>query len=134
MRDKAGLGDAILVDNPDWADGMGSSLRAGLAAAGTTSADAVAVLLVDTPGITPDAVRRVAADPRRDALAVATYHGRQGHPVLLGRDHWPGVAELAVGDVGARPYLTQHRAEVTRVPCEDVADGADVDRPPAPGA
>src|SRR5205814_1906883 len=43
VRDKAGLGDAILVDNPDWADGMGSSLRAGLAAAGTTSADAAAL-------------------------------------------------------------------------------------------
>jgi len=113
---------------------MGSSLRAGLAAAGKTNATAVAVLLVDTPGITPDAVRRVAADPQAGALRTATYHGKQGHPVLIGRDHWPGVAELAVGDVGARPYLTQHGDRLTRVPCEDVANGADVDRPPAPGA
>jgi predicted DNA-binding transcriptional regulator YafY/CTP:molybdopterin cytidylyltransferase MocA len=134
VRARADLGDAILVDNPDWASGMGTSLRAGLAAAATTKAAAVAVLLVDTPGITPDAVRRVAAEPTAGALRVATYHGKQGHPVLLGRDHWPGVAELAAGDVGARPYLTQHRTELTRIPCEDVADGADVDRPPAPGA
>ena len=134
VRDKADLGDATVVDNPDWATGMGSSLRTGLAAAAATGAAAVAVLLVDTPGITPDAVRRVAADPTAAALRVATYHAKQGHPVLLGRDHWPGVAELAVGDVGARPYLTQHKDLLARVPCEDVADGADVDRPPAPGA
>jgi predicted DNA-binding transcriptional regulator YafY/CTP:molybdopterin cytidylyltransferase MocA len=138
VREKADLGDAVLLDNPGWADGMGSSLRAGLAALTATTAPAVAVLLVDTPGITPGAVRRVAAAPAPDALRVATYHGRQGHPVLLGRDHWPGVAALAVGDVGARPYLTQHKDQLTRVPCEDVADGADLDRPmdrpPAAGA
>jgi predicted DNA-binding transcriptional regulator YafY/CTP:molybdopterin cytidylyltransferase MocA len=134
VRARADLGDAILVDNPDWDSGMGSSLRVGLAALTATTAPAAAVLLVDTPGITADAVRRVAAAPRADALRAATYHGKQGHPVLLGRDHWSGVAELAVGDVGARPYLTKHEAEVTRVPCEDVADGTDVDRPPAPGA
>jgi predicted DNA-binding transcriptional regulator YafY/CTP:molybdopterin cytidylyltransferase MocA len=138
VRARADLGDAILVDNPAWADGMGSSLRAGLAAlAGTgtgTTAAAVAVLLVDTPGITPEAVRRVAARAAPRVLAVATYHGRQGHPVLIGRDHWAGVAELAVGDTGARPYLAEHRTEVTRVPCDDVADGADMDHPPGAGA
>jgi CTP:molybdopterin cytidylyltransferase MocA len=50
-----------------------------------------------------------------------------GHPVLLGRDRWAEVAELATGDEGARPYLARH--EATAVPCEDVATGADVDRP-----
>jgi nicotine blue oxidoreductase len=60
-------------------------------------------------------------------LRVATYQGRQGHPVLLGRAHWAGVAALAVGDVGAHPYLVAHRAEVTQVACEDIADGTDLD-------
>ena len=61
-------------------------------------------------------------------------HGRPGHPVVLGRTHWAGVSRDAVGDVGARPYLTAHRTEVTRVACEDVADGDDVDRPAGSGA
>ncbi|SDI75886.1 nicotine blue oxidoreductase [Actinokineospora alba] len=115
----------VVIDNPDWADGMGSSLRVGLGALGDS--DAVIVLTVDTPGITADAIRRLVAIAAPDALARATYDGVPGHPVLLGRDHWRGVAEAADGDTGARPYLARHR--VTDVPCADIADGADADRP-----
>jgi CTP:molybdopterin cytidylyltransferase MocA len=57
------------------------------------------------------------------------YGGRRGHPVVLGRDHWAGVAALAEGDVGARPYLRAHAAEVTVVRCDDVADDFDLDVP-----
>jgi nicotine blue oxidoreductase len=49
--------------------------------------------------------------------------------VLLGRDHWAEVGRLAVGDSGARPFLAAHPELVRQVPCEDVADGADVDVP-----
>ncbi|HEV7900020.1 MAG TPA: nucleotidyltransferase family protein [Planosporangium sp.] len=129
VRARADLAGALVVTNPDWAAGMGSSLRAGLDALTGTAARAATVLLVDTPGVTASAVRRVAAHADAAALVVATYHGERGHPVLLGRDHWSGVAELAVGDVGARPYLRAHRDRVVTVACEDVADGTDLDRP-----
>ncbi|MGQ0838569.1 nucleotidyltransferase family protein [Actinokineospora sp.] len=115
----------LVVENPDWASGMGSSLRVGLAA--LDPADAVVVLTVDTPGVTAAAIRRLAERTAPDVLARATYDGVPGHPVLIGRAHWAGVAELADGDTGARPYLARH--PVAAVPCEDVADGADADRP-----
>ena len=122
---------AEVVDNPGWADGMGSSLRAGLAALGPDVGAAV-VLLVDQPGLTPAAVRRVVdaagRSPER-AVVVATYDGRRGHPVLLGRRHWPAVAEVAVGDRGARDFLARHGDGVVEVECGDVADPADVDTP-----
>jgi nicotine blue oxidoreductase len=127
VRAEAALGDAVPVDNPDWGGGMGSSLRAGLAALTETGATAVVVLAVDTPGVTAEAVGRLAALAAPDALARATYDGVPGHPVLLGREHWAGVAALAVGDAGAREYLRRHAP--LDVPCEDVADGSDVDRP-----
>jgi nicotine blue oxidoreductase len=129
VRDQARLGDVIIVDNAAWKTGMGSSLRVGLEALAATEADAVVVLLVDTPGVTAEAVRRVAAKDSRDALVSAAYGQRRGHPVLLGRDHWPGVATLAMGDVGARAYLTARAAEVQTVACEDVADDTDIDYP-----
>ncbi|GAA5188282.1 nucleotidyltransferase family protein [Rugosimonospora acidiphila] len=127
----ADLGDSTVVVNRDWATGMGSSLRAGLAALEEESAapEAVCVLLVDTPGITSGAVRRVAGRAAPGALVMATYHGEPGHPVLLGRDHWNAVGELATGDVGARRYLARHPELVEDVPCEDVAVGDDVDVP-----
>jgi CTP:molybdopterin cytidylyltransferase MocA len=133
VRAAADLTGVRTVDNPAWRSGMGSSVRAGLAALADTDADAAVVLLVDTPGVTAQAVRRVAAHAAADALVMATYDGRRGHPVLLGRHHWAGVATLAQLDVGARAYLTAHAAEVREVPCEDVSDDTDVDRPPAPG-
>ena len=132
VRQRADLGGATVVENPDWARGMGTSLQAGLAAAEGGDAPAALVLLVDTPGVTAAAVRRIGDDAGPDVLRAASYHGRQGHPVLLGRSHWPGVAALAEGDVGARRYLAAHG--VTLIPCDDIADGGDVDHPPAGGA
>jgi nicotine blue oxidoreductase len=59
----------------------------------------------------------------------ATYGSRRGHPVLLGRDHWAGVAILATGDIGARAYLSARSGSVQTVPCEDIADDTDMDVP-----
>jgi nicotine blue oxidoreductase len=131
VRASASLDGATVVDNPGWAEGIGSSLRVGLAALAGTPAQAAVVLLVDTPGITPAAVRRIATGADPTTLAVATYGGRDGHPVLLGRAHWRGVAALAVGDQGARGYLRSVPDAVRRVPCDDIADGTDVDERPA---
>jgi nicotine blue oxidoreductase len=129
VRATAQLGDVSLVENAGWKAGMGSSLRVGLEALGETDVDAVLVLLVDTPKVTAEAVRRVAAKSARDSLATATYGTRRGHPVLLGRDHWSGVALLATADVGARAYLSARSASVQTVPCEDIADDTDMDVP-----
>ena len=57
------------------------------------------VSLVDLPGLTPAAVRRL-LDVDAD-LAAAAYDGERGHPVLLGREHWAGVPASAAGDPGA---------------------------------
>ncbi|CCH18623.1 nucleotidyltransferase family protein [Micromonospora lupini] len=128
VRARTRLPDVVL--NDDWATGMGSSLRAGLSALTSSAAVAVVVTLVDMPGLTPAAVRRVGRDATADALAVATYaDGRRGHPVLLGRGHWAGVTAAAVGDRGARDYLRAQGEAVRLVPCADVADDTDVDLP-----
>jgi CTP:molybdopterin cytidylyltransferase MocA len=119
------------VENPDWATGMASSLRAGLVALGATSARAAVVLLVDMPGVTSAAVRITAAEARPDSLVMGGYEGRRSHPVLLGREHWAGVAASATGDRGARDYLREHAAQVRVVPVGHLADDTDLDVPPA---
>lgn len=121
---------ALVVPNPDWAEGMGGSLRAGLAALAATDAVAVAVLLVDQPGVTAAAVARVVGAVRDEqSLVVATYGGQRGHPVVLGRAHWASAARLAVGDQGARALLAAHADLVVTVECADVASGEDIDTP-----
>ena len=118
---------ARVVDNPDWRTGMGSSLRVGIGAVGEASG-AVLVMLVDTPGLGPEVVRRVLSAYRDGAaVAVATYGGRPRNPALLVREHWPEAARLAVGDVGARAFLAAYPQLVTTVECGDVGDSSDVD-------
>lgn len=131
VRRRARLPGCVLVDNPDWAEGMGSSLRAGLASLSSGGARAVVVLLVDQPGIGADAVARVmeAAPAARTALAAAVYEGRRGHPVLIGADRWRDVAASATGDRGARAYLRLHEAEILPVECSDIASPDDIDTP-----
>lgn len=129
---QADLPTAEVLVNADWATGMASSLRLALTTlaqrprppAGVGSA---LVLPVDMPGVTPAAARRVMAHADSTALVAASYDGVRGHPVLLGREHWPGVLDTASGDSGAREYLRSH--SVLAVACEDVAAGFDVDRP-----
>ncbi|NKQ26200.1 nucleotidyltransferase family protein [Streptomyces galbus] len=128
VRERAALDGCVLVDNPDWEQGMGSSLRAGLASLAGTGARAVVVSLVDQPGIGPEAVARVLAAHRDDtSLVSAAYDGVRGHPVLLGAAHWAGVAAAATGDRGARGYLRAHDGEIALVECGDVARPHDID-------
>ncbi|WP_051109055.1 nucleotidyltransferase family protein [Actinomadura flavalba] len=115
------------VPNPAWETGMGSSLRAGLAAV-PDETEAVVVALVDQPDVTPAAVARLIAAWRAGAgIAVATYGGAPRNPVLLTRPHFAAASAAATGDHGARTFLRRHPHLVTHVPCEDVADPADLD-------
>lgn len=117
-----------VVEAVDWMEGMGVSLRTGLTAMLEQSSTFAAVVVpVDLPDLSPDAVRRVAAEGHAAGLVRATYHGRPGHPVLLGRDHWRGVIDVAVGDSGARDYLLDYPP--LEIECADLGGGTDVDTP-----
>ncbi|WP_210571803.1 NTP transferase domain-containing protein [Streptomyces sp. GESEQ-4] len=128
VRERARLEGCVLVDNPEWEQGMGSSLRAGLDSLAGTPATAALVSLVDQPGIGPEAVARVlAAYTDEESLVSAAYDGVRGHPVLFGAAHWADIAATATGDRGARAYLKAHEEEITLVECGDVAEAYDID-------
>jgi CTP:molybdopterin cytidylyltransferase MocA len=139
VQRRADLRGARVVVNQGWNEGIGSSLRAGLieltrdtesAETETAAVDAALVLLVDQPLVGADAVRAVLGAWRAGArLAAASYGGRRGHPVLLGREHWSAAAREAAGDVGARAFLAAHAAQLVLVPCDAVADPRDLDVP-----
>jgi CTP:molybdopterin cytidylyltransferase MocA len=117
----------LAVHNPHWRTGMGSSLSAGLATV-PDSCSAAVVALVDQPLVGAEAVRRlIAAHASGASVAVAAYDGAPRNPVLIGREHWPEVAALAVGDAGARPFLRAHPDLVTLVECGDTGRPDDVD-------
>lgn len=120
---------AIVVPNPDWRTGMGSSLRTGLATL-PPGCPAVVIALIDQPLVTAVAVQRLIEAYQRGArTAVATYGGAPRNPVLIAAAHFAAVRESAVGDVGARAFLRAHPELVTKVPCDDVAAPDDIDTP-----
>jgi CTP:molybdopterin cytidylyltransferase MocA len=114
------------VHNPDWQSGMASSLRAGLANA---RGGAAVVALVDQPGITSAAARRLIASHRPGFASVATFDGELRTPVLFDKLLWDEVARSVTGDAGARHWLRRNLARVIRVACDDVADPSDLDAP-----
>jgi molybdenum cofactor cytidylyltransferase/nicotine blue oxidoreductase len=113
--------DVTIVPSLDWESGMSASLRSGLSWVTETPAEAVVVHFVDMPDVGPAVVRRVVAARIGTGDAVlsrAGYHGRAGHPVLMGRTHWEAAAAAATGDRGAGSYLK--RAGCPLIPCEDL--------------
>jgi CTP:molybdopterin cytidylyltransferase MocA len=116
IRAGADLGGAEVVVCADWAEGMGASLRAGLAA--LDGAGEVVVVLADQPFITAAVVARVRAAEGDAARAV--YGGAPGHPVVLRRPVLARAAELR-GDQGFRDV------PMTHVECGDLADPRDID-------
>lgn len=115
----------------DWAEGMGASLRAGLAElirSAPPQVQAALVHLVDLPDVDDSVVRRLVASASPTVVARAGFETQPGHPVLLGRRHWADIVESAQGDRGARDWLAQ-RSDLIVVDCSDLASGIDVDRP-----
>ena len=122
-----GLPRISAVVAADWDRGLSASLRAGLGALTPSDARVAVVTLVDLPdlhgGVVARLLDRLGTAP--DVLGRASYDGRPGHPVLLGRDHWPALFAEVTGDSGAQAYLARQGA--TQVDCSDLATGADVD-------
>ena len=121
-----------IVHNPDFAEGLGTSLRAGIAAVPADS-DAAIVCLGDMPRVDATLMNRLIAafDPDRGALAVVpTFEGKRGNPVLWSRRFFPELMALE-GDVGARHLIGAYPEVVTEVPVENAAAMADIDTPEA---
>ncbi|MEJ1156780.1 molybdopterin-binding/glycosyltransferase family 2 protein [Prosthecomicrobium sp. N25] len=123
--------DVTIVHNPDYAEGLSTSMKAGIAAV-PADAEAAVVLLGDMPQVTAAIVDRLIAayDPARGALAVvATAEGRRGNPTLISRRFFPDLMAVS-GDVGARQVLQGYPEAVVEVELGEAA-GLDLDTPEA---
>jgi molybdenum cofactor cytidylyltransferase len=121
-----------IVHNPDFAQGLGTSLKAGIAAV-PADADGAIVCLADMPQVDAGLLNRliVAFDPDRGALIVMpTVEGRRGNPVLWSRRFFPDLMAIE-GDVGARHFIGRYSEAVVEVPLEGKAALVDVDTPEA---
>ncbi len=122
---------AMFVENPDYAEGLSTSLRRGLAAV-PAEADAVLVCLGDMPRISAVQIDRLIAafNPQEGrAICLPTHRGKRGNPVLWARRFLPEMMEVA-GDVGARHLLGDYADHVCEVEMEESVL-LDIDTPEA---
>jgi molybdenum cofactor cytidylyltransferase len=123
----AGLPIAF-AHNDDYATGLASSLRAGVAAVPQEAAGAI-ILLGDMPLVTVDLIDQLVLQFEEsvgtDAI-VPVIKGRRGNPVLLARSLFPAVARLT-GDEGARRLLQHPGIHVVEIASAGEAASADID-------
>ncbi len=120
------------VRNPDFADGLSTSLKRGIAAL-PSDLDGTLVCLGDMPLVTGRHIDRLIAafNPLEGrAIIVPTRHGKRGNPVLWARHFFPEMAQIA-GDVGARHLIGEHAELVAEVEMDDDAILVDIDTPEA---
>lgn len=125
--------DLRRVENPLWAEGMASSLRAGLRAVNPNAA-AILLAFADMPEVSSALIDRLLAafDPEegREIIRPVTPDGRPGHPVLFGRRFFEALSGLT-GDAGAREVVREHAEFVVDVQTDDDAAIIDLDTPEA---
>jgi molybdenum cofactor cytidylyltransferase len=136
QRDKveaalAGL-DVMYAYNPDFAEGLSTSVKAGLAAL-PEEADGAIVCLGDMPQVTAALIDKLTAafDPERGALVVVpVIEGKRGNPVVWARRFFPELMTID-GDIGARQVISRYPEAVAEVPLSDISALVDVDTPDA---
>jgi molybdenum cofactor cytidylyltransferase len=118
-----------VVHNQDFQQGMGTSLRAGLAAV-DAEASAALIVLADQPFVRAETLNRLIAchQESRPEIIIPLYKGFRGNPVLLDRSVFPELKELR-GDVGCRAIFGSHTENIRKLPVEDMGILLDIDGP-----
>ena len=115
VLEKVDFGVARVVENPVFGEGCSSSYRAGIGAL-DSSASALMIILGDLPGITPEIINRLAEAWREEETPVAlcSYQGRKGHPMIFARSMFPQLVDLH-GDKAAWKLVDANSASVQEV-------------------
>lgn len=111
------LGDAGVVENPEWEEGIASSIRVGLDALTRMSrCDRALIVIGDQPDVSVDVVTALLESHNRSGkpVTVPKYRYSAGNPVVVDRSLWPRLMSLA-GDEGAKRLWQAHPEWVNEV-------------------
>jgi molybdenum cofactor cytidylyltransferase len=122
----------VLVENPDYAQGLSTSLKRGLSAV-PDEADGAVICLADMPGVAPQLIDRLIAgfDPGAGhEIILPVRNGERGNPVLWGRRFFPELHDIG-GDTGARHLIGVYPDYVMEIEAADDGVLIDLDTPAA---
>lgn len=130
VKDRLKGKQVVLVENPDYREGMSTSVRAGLRAV-PSEAEAIMIYLADQPLLEPEDVNRLIAafaEARRQnkSIVIPFFRGQRGNPVILDSSYKEEILEV-VGDVGCRRAIKRNPDRVLVVEMETDHAVRDVD-------
>ena len=120
------------MHNPDYAEGIGSSVCVGVAALGD-DVDGALVALADMPWVSAEVINRLIdafTSASELSIFIPRFRGQRGNPVLWGAQHFPELRALA-GDVGGKALFQRHASAICYVDVESASVNLDVDTPDA---
>lgn len=108
----------VVLHNPDWQEGMASSVRMASHYAIETQADALLFLLTDQPYVTDHLIEQLIVKhldyTHTDGIVVSDYGSEWGVPLLIGSAHFKPLLQLK-GDSGVKPYIKQQQLVMQKV-------------------
>jgi len=131
VKEKLRGKQVTFVENSNYRQGMGTSIRAGLGAV-SSGATAIMIYLADQPLLEPEDVKRLIgafADAREQgkSIVVPFFHGQRGNPVILDSSYKEAILEV-VGEVGCKRVIKRNPDKVLVVEMETDHVVRDVDR------
>ena len=119
-----------VVINPEFAEGMSSSIQQGLKET-SPRATGILIALADQPFIPPDVINELIEGFARGAkgIVLPAYEGQRGHPVILDRKKYEGELLALQGDVGGKEIVREHPEDVLEVEVASKGVLMDIDAP-----
>ena len=121
-----------LAHNPDYEEGIGTSIRTGISTLGK-DCDGALIVLADMPWVGTEVVDRLIdafSEADEPSIFIPRFGGQRGNPVLWGAQHFPELLALA-GDVGGKALFQRHASAICYVDVESASVNLDVDTPDA---
>ena len=127
IRQQIGFGRERVIVNPDYANGMSTSIQAGLRALPDMT-DAAMIVLADQPFVTSRTLDLLIDEYQRTrpSVVIPTYNGFRGNPVIVDKSLFAEMMNIR-GDVGCRAIFGEHAETIAKVPVDDRGVVTDID-------
>jgi molybdenum cofactor cytidylyltransferase len=125
IREQIQFGNARPIMNPGYANGMSTSIQAGL---GAIDSDAAMIVLADQPLVTSRTFDALVDEYRRTRpnVLIPTFNGFRGNPVIVDRSLFAEMMGIR-GDIGCRAIFGDHARSIVKVPVDDPGVVTDID-------
>lgn len=129
IRQGVSLEGVRVIENPEYGNGMSSSIRAGLRAV-KDDAEAALIVLADQPLVSSKTINQIVDyfRDRKPGILIPVFKGFRGNPVLIARRLFPEMSRIT-GDIGCRAIFDDHPMEIETVEVDDAGVLIDIDTP-----